>query len=311
MEYLTKMLRKNKKGLTLVEILVVILIIGILIAALLPRVNAAIDKSRETQVKTDFRNFSLAAESMLREYSGFGGAPVLHETGKQMGTISELYWTKKDHIGRDSETAPTAGDEVSAAGKGAVTASLISAMNKYLESTNQFGTDVESDTFGKSKSMDPWKQPYEVYFIARDGVTGDTNSTLSDRIYITSFGKTQDARFPDYTLLVQYKKGEVKSGMSGFSGETYDGDTDYATAEYKKSRYTMLQDLFLKAHGPESGPKADTFFNIVEGSEKSPFSYSTSANLERLYVTLTDDTTAGNEKLSGAIKAIKFTPETP
>lgn len=306
MEYLTKMLRKNKKGLTLVEILVVILIIGILIAALLPRVNAAIDKSRETQVKTDFRNFSLAAESMLREYSGFGGAPVIDETGKQMGTISEIYWTKKHHIGQDSGTIP-AGTvaEVSTAGKGAVTASLIEAMNKYLESTNQFSADVNADTFGKSKSMDPWKQPYEVYFVARDGVTGDTNSTLSDRIFITSFGKTQDSALPDYTLLVQYKKGEVKSAMSGFSGETYDGDTDYVTGEYKGSRYTVLQDLFVKAHG-ETTTMPDNFL-AIGATVTSPFKYDTGKNVNRLYITMEDDATSKNEKLSGVITAIPFT----
>lgn len=306
MEYLTKMLRKNKKGLTLVEILVVILIIGILIAALLPRVNAAIDKSRETQVKTDFRNFSLAAESLLREYSGFGGVPVLDANGKQMKTISEIYWTKKEHIGQASNTFPssaTGTPEDNTNGRGAVTASIIEAMNKYLESSNQFSSNAESPTFGKSKSMDPWKQPYEVYFVSRDGVTGDTNSTLSDRIYVTSFGKTQDSMFPDYTLLVQYKKGEVKSAMSGFSGETYDGDTDYVTGKYKDSRYTVLQDLFVSQHGD----KSDTYLVIDDSSPNSPFKYDTDANKNRLFITMTDDATAKNEKLSGPITATKFT----
>jgi len=61
----------NKKGFTLVEILVVILIIGILFVAFLPKIDFAGDKARETTVKSDFRTFMMANEQLEKEQAGF------------------------------------------------------------------------------------------------------------------------------------------------------------------------------------------------------------------------------------------------
>ena len=61
---------KKKQAFTLVEILIVVAVIGILFVALVPRIDFAGDKARETGVKTDFRSFELAAEQYLREKGG-------------------------------------------------------------------------------------------------------------------------------------------------------------------------------------------------------------------------------------------------
>lgn len=61
----------KKKAFTLVEILIVVAVIGILFVTLVPRIDFAGDKARETGVKTDFRSFELAAEQLLRENAGF------------------------------------------------------------------------------------------------------------------------------------------------------------------------------------------------------------------------------------------------
>jgi|LSQX01.1.fsa_nt_gb prepilin-type N-terminal cleavage/methylation domain-containing protein len=60
----------TKKAFTLIEILIVVAVIGILFITLVPRIDFAGDKARETGVKTDFRAFSLAAEQLLRENAG-------------------------------------------------------------------------------------------------------------------------------------------------------------------------------------------------------------------------------------------------
>ncbi|MCR4719096.1 MAG: type II secretion system GspH family protein [Firmicutes bacterium] len=60
----------KKQAFTLVEILIVVAVIGILFVALVPRIDFAGDKARETGVKTDFRSFELAAEQYLREKGG-------------------------------------------------------------------------------------------------------------------------------------------------------------------------------------------------------------------------------------------------
>lgn len=68
---MSKYIKKNKKkAFTLVEILIVVAVIGILFVALVPRIDFAGDKARETAVKNDFRSFELAAEQYLREKAG-------------------------------------------------------------------------------------------------------------------------------------------------------------------------------------------------------------------------------------------------
>ena len=62
----------KKRAFTLVEILIVVAVIGILFVTLVPRIDFAGDKARETGVKTDFRSFELAAEQVLRENAGIG-----------------------------------------------------------------------------------------------------------------------------------------------------------------------------------------------------------------------------------------------
>lgn len=61
---------KKKKAFTLVEILIVVAVIGILFVALVPRIDFAGDKARETEVKNDFRSFEIAAEQYIREKGG-------------------------------------------------------------------------------------------------------------------------------------------------------------------------------------------------------------------------------------------------
>lgn len=61
---------QKKSGFTLVEILIVVAVIGILFVTLVPRIDFAGDKARETGIKTDFRAFELAAEQYLREKGG-------------------------------------------------------------------------------------------------------------------------------------------------------------------------------------------------------------------------------------------------
>lgn len=62
----------QKRAFTLVEILIVVAVIGILFVTLVPRIDFAGDKARETGIKTDFRSFELAAEQLLRENAGIG-----------------------------------------------------------------------------------------------------------------------------------------------------------------------------------------------------------------------------------------------
>ena len=62
---------KNKKAFTLIELLIVIAIIGILFIVLVSKVDFATDKAKATGVKTDFRSFQMAFDTVATENAGF------------------------------------------------------------------------------------------------------------------------------------------------------------------------------------------------------------------------------------------------
>lgn len=70
-----KNLRKNKKGFTLVEIIVVLLIIGILLAITIPSIMGYVGKAKDAQYLADARSGYLAAQT-LTAYGNAAGKDV-------------------------------------------------------------------------------------------------------------------------------------------------------------------------------------------------------------------------------------------
>lgn len=58
---------KNKKGFTLVELIVVLVILAILIALLVPALTGYIDKAKQRGVETEARNALVAAQTEVSE----------------------------------------------------------------------------------------------------------------------------------------------------------------------------------------------------------------------------------------------------
>ena len=65
---------KNKKGFTLVELIVVLVILAILAALLIPALTGYIDKAREKQIVAETRQCVMAAQTLYDEAYGTGTA---------------------------------------------------------------------------------------------------------------------------------------------------------------------------------------------------------------------------------------------
>jgi prepilin-type N-terminal cleavage/methylation domain-containing protein len=82
--------RWNRCGFTLVELLVVIAIIGILIALLLPAVQAARDAARRSQCVNNLKQIGVAMHNYAEAKSSF--APGTISDGPCCGTLSHITW---------------------------------------------------------------------------------------------------------------------------------------------------------------------------------------------------------------------------
>lgn len=67
---LNKLKKNNKKGFTLVELIVVLVILAILAALLIPALTGYIDKAKEKQIVAETRQTVMAAQTMADEAYG-------------------------------------------------------------------------------------------------------------------------------------------------------------------------------------------------------------------------------------------------
>ena len=69
---LNKLRKNNKKGFTLVELIVVLVILAILAALLIPALTKYIDKAKEKQIVAETRQVVMAAQTIVDEEYGKG-----------------------------------------------------------------------------------------------------------------------------------------------------------------------------------------------------------------------------------------------
>ncbi len=101
---LKKLRKNNKKGFTLVELIVVLVILAILAALLVPALTGYIDKAKEKQIIAETRQIVMAAQTILDEKYAtqpVGGTVTLTETDEikelsELSTITNLITSSND-----------------------------------------------------------------------------------------------------------------------------------------------------------------------------------------------------------------------
>lgn len=110
-----KKLKENKKGFTLVELIVVLVILAILAALLVPALTGYIDKAKRKSIVAETRQVVMAAQTLVDEKYGTvdtGADTIKIEGGSKPATTAgvTLIEIKKDDITKLAEVGGTIGD---------------------------------------------------------------------------------------------------------------------------------------------------------------------------------------------------------
>ena len=136
---------KNEKGLTLVELLAVIVILGIIAAIAVPSIGSIIDNSRVKGIKADAQTVLSAANMYYAENSG--KSTVTMETLKEEGFINDAGSFENEgavapSVAKDNDGNKISGTGVSG-GKQVVFASATSKDISAKENTNVTPSDYK------------------------------------------------------------------------------------------------------------------------------------------------------------------------
>lgn len=193
--------RKQRKGFSLVELVVVILIIAILAVAVFAGGSAVIKKSQVSRTTSDLHNFSVAVEAVLNENPGVANISTDSAANHEITAIMDKLNT---NLPEDYKLKKITGDQTS----GNIT-------------YDYAGADGGTYIIAKSKKTDSWDNPYYVVFDATD-----RNSNGKSDFFITVVSAGPDAKTDvdgviggsntlasgkadDVFLLVQYTDGDV------------------------------------------------------------------------------------------------------
>lgn len=214
---------KRRTGFTLVEILVVILIIGLLFVFLVPKIDSSTDKARETGIKTDFRSYQTAFESVAREQGGLGDNAIT-DAAKAIQLING-YLDPALKIGTTATDAAN-GKGYDAAKKDPWNNEYIFTYNAKANSNNGYvsirtlGKNMKN-TYNEDISTSGLVAKMEGYALNGAGKVGGgaADGCLdADLENARTNGKPENgAKVDDYVLGTWYLDGQIFSATAGFT----------------------------------------------------------------------------------------------
>ncbi len=84
---------RNKKGFTMVELMVVVLIVGILAAVAIPLMSGRIDSSKWSEAKSAMGTIASALRTYAAEKGSFASAPSLTDIGLANADLDGTYFS--------------------------------------------------------------------------------------------------------------------------------------------------------------------------------------------------------------------------
>lgn len=81
------MASRTRRGFTLIEMLIVVVIIGVVVAIAIPKFNSTKSKANAATLRSDLRNIASAQEAYFFEHSAYANSPALLKVISSPGVI--------------------------------------------------------------------------------------------------------------------------------------------------------------------------------------------------------------------------------